>query len=573
MRFSLLFCLFLLRLGGSPTQAQEITLTTETNCVTEWAYESARAYADPFNEVELDVLVTGPDGRQQRVPAFWGGGSVWRLRYSAPVPGTYRFQTLCSDAKNRALHGQRGRIEVRPYTGDNVLLRHGPLRLSATRHADGRPHFQHADGTPFFWLADSWWLGMRKAFRWPEDFQLLTADRVAKGFSVIQFAVAFPCDIAPFDPRGANEAGHAWDTAFARINPAYFDLTDQRLAWLVRAGLVPNVVGSWGYYLPFMGQEKMRKHWRYVIARYGAYPVTWTLAGEVTLPYYSFLKNPAKRDEQTALQRREWSELARYVKTIDPFGRLLTAHPGPFAADGQAVLDDPAPLDFVMLMPGHSDKESITTGQRHLRATRQNPAYAGKPYLMGEIVFEGMHGESREKVQRLAFWSAVLSGAVGHCYGADAIWQFNTRAAPFGASPTGVVWGNAPWEEAYQWPGAGQVGVGRKILQTLDFWRLEPHPEWVSPSATEQDALLPYAAGVPGEWRLVYFPKNVPEWKEFWLRNLEPSVQYEAVFIDPTTGQRYPLGEVRAEVDSRWRVPSGPVLQDWLLLLRRSPDR
>ena len=32
------------------------------NCMTEWAYASGKTYADPFNEVELDVVFTDPDG-------------------------------------------------------------------------------------------------------------------------------------------------------------------------------------------------------------------------------------------------------------------------------------------------------------------------------------------------------------------------------------------------------------------------------------------------------------------------------------------------------------------------------
>jgi hypothetical protein len=561
-----IFLVLLTALVGYKGMAQALQLATEANVVTEWAYTSSRTYADPFNEVELDVLVTGPDGQSQRIPAFWGGENQWRVRFAAPRPGTYRFQTVCSNPQDRGLHRRVGTVTVTPYTGNNELLRRGPIRLNA--QAPNR-HLQHADGTPFFWLADSWWLGMRKAFRWPEDFQYLTADRVQKGFSVIQFAVAFPCDIVPFDERGANEAGHAWDAAYRSINPAYFDLTDQRVGWLVRSGLVPNIVGTWAYYGPMLGAEKLKKHWRYVIARYGAYPVAWTLAGEVTLPYYPYINDGRQREAQTALQRQLWTELARYVKATDPFGRLLTAHPGPFAENGQRTLDDASALDFIMLMPGHGDKESLASGYRHMAETKQNPAYAGKPFMMGEIVFEGMYGESREKVQRVAFWSAVLSGAVGHCYGADAIWQFNTRSQPFGASPTGITWGNAPWEEACQWLGATHVGVGRKILQTLPYWQMEPHPDWISPAASLQDALLPYAAGVPNEWRLIYFPKILPDWLNFRVKDLEPGVRYRATFIDPTNGHRTPIGEVASGDEKGWRVPPGPILQDWLVLLER----
>src|ERR1700730_6640863 len=34
------------------------------NCATEWAYHSGKRYADPFNEVELDVIFTTPSGSE-----------------------------------------------------------------------------------------------------------------------------------------------------------------------------------------------------------------------------------------------------------------------------------------------------------------------------------------------------------------------------------------------------------------------------------------------------------------------------------------------------------------------------
>ena len=42
------------------------------NCGAEWACHSAKRYADPFNEIELDVIFRTPESAEQRVPAFWG---------------------------------------------------------------------------------------------------------------------------------------------------------------------------------------------------------------------------------------------------------------------------------------------------------------------------------------------------------------------------------------------------------------------------------------------------------------------------------------------------------------------
>src|SRR5271168_1954495 len=54
---------------------------------TEWAYTSGKQYSDAFNDVEVDAVVTLPSGQEERIPAFWAGGSTWRARYAPPAPG------------------------------------------------------------------------------------------------------------------------------------------------------------------------------------------------------------------------------------------------------------------------------------------------------------------------------------------------------------------------------------------------------------------------------------------------------------------------------------------------------
>lgn len=399
---------------------------------------------------------------------------------------------------------------------------------------------------------------------WPDGFKLLVEDRRVKGFSVIQFAVAFPCDIEPFDERGANEAGHAWTRDWGSIRPEYFERTDERIEWLVSQGLVPNMVGAWGYYLPFMGVERVKQHWRYLVARYGAYPVTWTLCGESTLIWY---RQPGTREELEAHRKQQsagWTDVARFIRQTDPFHRLLTVHPGP-ASGRFRPIDDMQLLDFVMLQPGHSDFETLPVAIQNQRHARE--LFPSLPVLMGEVCFEGMQGGAcGPKIQRNLFWTSVLSGAPGFCYGVDALWQFNTRTQPFGPSPAGQIWGNAPWEEAYQWPGSRHLGLGRQILDHHPWWRMEPHPDWIEPAGDAEHPLEPFAAGIPGELRLFYFPRHVAPWsKPYHVVDLEPDVTYAATYIDPLTGDRHPLPPVVPDANRRWRVPPAPILQDWLL--------
>lgn len=43
------------------------------------------------------------------------------------------------------------------------------------------------------------------------------------------------------------------------------------------------------------------------------------------------------------------------------------------------------------------------------------------PVVNGEVCYEGILADSREEIQRLMFWSCLLSGAAGHTYGANGI--------------------------------------------------------------------------------------------------------------------------------------------------------
>jgi hypothetical protein len=267
-------------------------------------------------------------------------------------------------------------------------------------------------------------------------------------------------------------------------------------------------------------------------------------------------------------QLSDWSEVAKYIKATDPYHRLLTVHPGPFAR-GYEAIKDPSSLDMIMVQPGHNGWETIPKALRELREAREK--CPDRPVMQGEVCFEGMHGGgSGPKEQRILFWTNLLSGAAGHCYGVDAIWQFNTREKPFGKSPTGSIWGNSPWEEAYQWKGSAYVGMGAKILQRYPWYDMQPHPEWLEedagsdnrPSLDSENIWSAYAAGIPGTFRIFYFPKR----KEVTIKGFEAGVHYQAVYIDPLTGDTYPLGAVKV-TDGAWKTPKAAILQDWLLVL------
>jgi hypothetical protein len=519
------------------------------NCATEWSYTSANVYKDPFNEIDLDVVFTSPSGTEHRMPAFWAGGSEWRVRYAAPTDGVYSYRTECNHTGDTALHGRSGKLVVKPYEGNAPLYQRGFIRVARDQH-----HFEHADGTPFFWLGDTWWMGLCQRLNWPNGFQSLVADRSRKGFTVAQIVAGLYPDMPPFDERGANEAGFPWESDYARMNPAYFDTADVRIQYMVDRGIVPCIVGCWGYFLPLMGLKKMKQHWRYLIARWSAYPTIWCLAGEGTMPFYL----SKTKTEDAATQKHGWTEMARYVKATDPLRHPITIHP---SRSARTTVDDASVLDFDMLQTGHGDRQSVPNTINSVRHSLDSSPKM--PVLVGEVCYEGIQEASREEIQRFMFWSCLLNGAAGHTYGANGIWQVNTREKPYGLSPHGHSWGGPAWDVAAQLPGSGQVGLGKGLLSRYSWWKLEPRPSAVEPKWTTEDFWRPSVAEVPGEVVVAFTPNGGRPLK---FQNLEPKT-YRGFLFNPSDGTEQSFGSVTPDATGAWQSPEFPIFRDWVLIL------
>ena len=185
-----------------------------------------------------------------------------------------------------------------------------------------------------------------------------------------------------------------------------------------------------------------------------------------------------------------------HIRALDPNKHPITIHPTQF---GRQQVDDPAVLDFEMLQTGHSGYTSLANTLNSLeKSLAADPTL---PVVIGEVNYEGIMEASREEIQRFIFWTAMLSGAMGHTYGANGIWQVNGREAPYGLSPHGSSWGNRPWDEAAPLPGSGQLGLAKRLLERYPWQQFQPHPEWVEPHQEPEKRMLPYAAGIPGQVR------------------------------------------------------------------------
>jgi hypothetical protein len=548
--------------------------------VFEQTFESQKSYADPFNDLDVDVIFS-KDAQNWRVPTFWRGGSKWTVRFAAPTPGEYTYHLESTDKSNPDLNGHEASVRIAGYSGASALRQHGMLRVSRDKR-----HFEQADGTPFYWLGDTWWTGLSDRLPW-DGFQKLTANRKSKGFTVVQIVAGLvPSneEQAPVDPGFHNEGGAVWDPDFKRINPGYFDVADRRIQLLVDAGIAPAIVGAWHQALGQMGVAKMEKHWRYIIARYGAYPVFWVVGGEVFDPPAEIGNKAAGivlDGKLTDLRSPGWSDVARYIRATDPYHHPVTVHeiPPPF----DIPLKDESLTDFDLFQPSHMGWPSIAVEVALVDMCRSRTSVT-KPEVVGEIGYEGIGATHLEDFQRVAFWLAMLNGAAGFTYGSNPVFEAYTADKPFQRSKYTLL----TWEEGMDLPGSYEISLGAKLLQQYPWWQFEPHPEWVTPRGTTLleprserngselgtwDALLtsgfpqpsgsvwpypagewkakdgnfflPYAAGIAGKVRVIYLPcfglfcRTPPT-----VLGLEPGVRYHAYYWEPTLGVKFDLGAI-----------------------------
>ena len=519
---------------------KELVFKSESNCM------------DFFNDVTFDISFTRPDGTNMQIPGFWAGGNTFKARYDTSIPGKHSYITISND---KSIDGISGELVIEKEKTDNPLYLHGPVCRKGQDM-----HLSHSDGTPFYWLSDTWWMALTKRLSFPKDFKTLLMNRTEKGFNVVQIIAGLYPDMTMFDKRGENEAGFPWKEDLSAINSEYFDRADKRIEMLVDNGVMPCIVGSWGYM--FCRKEVLKKHWRYIIARWGAMPVCWCVAGEANMAFYN---HSVSYEDHIKQSRKDWNDITVFIKQTDPYGRLITIHPFP-ATDGYDQIEDGNLLDINMLQTDHGGFASLANQMMKVRKAVERKVL---PVINAEVCYEGICGSSYADTQRYVYLSDFLLGAAGHTYGANGIWQVNSEEMPYGASPHGAHWGNTSWKEAMNMDGSKHISLCMKYLTSLEWWNFEYHPEWVEKPCSLTACDGHFAAGIPKKVRVIYKPHfGGSFFGEINVLSIEKDINYNAYRFNPITGKETFLGTVMPDQEGKWKIPRVDAFKDWLYILK-----
>jgi hypothetical protein len=481
-------------------------------------------------EVEAEVLLTAPSGRERSVPAFWDGGRSWRARVAPGETGRWHWGSRC--AAEPGLDGASGQFDCAAADADDLVTR-GPLRVAE----DGR-HFEHPDGTPFFWLADTAWNGALRAAEadWAEYLDL----RREQGFSAIQFVTT--------QWRGWPEA-QVYDDADGQldVNVEQFRRLDRMLAAVNEHGLVAAPVMLWTLTERDPGQTLSEENaialCRYMVARWGAYNVAWLLGGDGRY--------------QDTVER--WQRLGRAVFGED-HDRPVTMHPCGSSWVGEWFGGEPW-FDFLGYQSGHGLPEKTSRwiaqgppakGWRDLPVPIINlePNYEGHPAYSSEHVISALD------VRRAAWLSLLSTPTAGVTYGTNPIWVW---AEEVGTAPGhGNLKDIPPWREGLETEGIGGMTALRQIVDGLQWWRLRPAQELLAAQPGSEDARNIIAVAITDERDLLV--AYAPGGGEIVLKTED--LPTGAVWRDPRDASAIPAtGD-----GGRFTAPDE---RDWLLVLTR----
>jgi hypothetical protein len=399
-----------------------------------------------------------------------------------------------------------------------------------------------ADEQPFFWLGDTAWEMLHRLNK--EEVRRYLADRAAKGFNVVQTVI-----LAELDGLDSpNAYGHLplIDKDPTQPNEAYFQFVDEVIQLAEELGIYIALLPTWGdKFNKAWGQgpeiftvENAESYGAYLGARYQSYPnIIWVLGGD---------RIPSEAHHYAIIRA-----MAEGIKQHDR-QHLMTYHPkgGQLASDwfGQ---DDWLDIDmFQTRHQSHFKEYKFTRKALSAKPIRPvidgEPGYENIPNLLNKWNLKRLDDAD---VRKNAYWN-MFAGAAGHTYGCNEIWQMvdQGRAPKFGAQ--------FPWHEAIHLPGSRQMGLMKKLFESLSWQNLRADQTLLFPTflanyqsilamvSTDKNVLLVYSPR-GSTFRLKLKALKVETVNAYWFDPVDGTIQeagqygnHKTVLFKPPTNRK-----------------------------------
>ncbi|MBR3835949.1 MAG: DUF4038 domain-containing protein [Clostridia bacterium] len=576
--------------NGDAIENPEQILNAETWVANEIVFESDKAYADPFNDVDAELHLFG-NGRLYKIPAFWDGKNTWKIRFVCPSAGVWYFRTVCTDAENTSLGGRTGKIICSEYSGEHDIYKHGFVTTKK-----GEKYFTYDDGTEFFYIGDTHWsLGDETV----DMVKAICEKRVSQGFTVYQS-----------EPIGAT---FDFTNGITEDDMAGLAVYDEKFAIIAENGLVhANAQFFFSYYIEplvsnhggFIGdtlsdpaKAYLEKVCRYWVARYGAYPVIWTLGQEVDNDFYRSETN----HPEWGLWNNPYKLVAEYIAKHDAYDHPLSAHQentgataaygnGDGATDECKVYLKDVPSSCFRDVKAHN----FYAAQWHPTKTGQIDFNIGKDYWYNSqgkpaINYEGQYCYlwTKNFGSRMQGWVAYLNGMYGYGWGGHDTWSYLNIYDEENDSSDGVDTItseekiNATWQDALEYESSYQVGYMREFFEKTEWYNLIPRFDNKAYFVPANNVYYSYASNENNTEIVVYFysftDSSVAQKantilyggiKTGTIGSLVPKEKYTYQWFDPISGEYSEEYEFTSTAFGTYYLGDKPQATDMAVVIR-----
>ncbi len=503
---------------------------------------SARNYANPGVDVDVSATFTGPLGVVITQPAFWDGGNVWKVRFAPTLIGTWNYSTVSTDAGNTGLHQQSGIVQASAYSGNLAIYKKGFLKISSSKRT-----MVYGDGTPFFWLGDTHWQmpdyerddDCNYGDRCGSQFRHAVKDRMQKGFTVYQTYL----DAGMSDGGGNVHVANWWSVPFTQLNPAAFrQYFDPKMAYLADNGFVV-ALGCGVHYnsTEAVGLTGLKQLAKYMVARYGSYPIVWITAQEVDI-----------KPEELAI----WKEVAQTLDANDGYKRPLTGH----MYSNNFIWGTETWHTWFAVQGGHGATRTYQNQSFYKGFWDYAPM---QPFLEAESKYEDVEcGGLNDAIdERVVAYKSMQSGSLGFTYGVSGVWAMKWDIGV----PGWDTFSYYPWYVGIDAPGSTYMKFLKQFYTAFAWENLVPRfgdATWCSFSNPEASIL---SSTSDAARYVVYFYGTATATGT--LKNMVGTKTYIARWFDPRTGRNTLISNAIRSTGGNWTIPSKPDVNDWVLLV------
>lgn len=301
-------------------------------------------------------------------------------------------------------------------------------------------------------LADTWWYGLTDRMSL-KDFRRLAERRQKEGFNAIQLVMGIPPEVEISSSQAYGGGKPAFSVDGSTVSDEYIKSAVEKLKILHKHKLTPIIYGAWGHQIDKIGVDNMTNWWRLVVSKTEEYKPVYCLTGEIDFwqndptIIHKLLNRIYGRRLLIKRRINNWLTVYNKLKTFTD--RPIICHVTPY------ITSDNVSKSFaaITIQTGHSYDSKQLIWSLPLKFNKRK-----KPFINLEPWYEGICDGFWEKDQLFAFWSSMLAGAAGYCFGQHGVW--NMGDGRFLAH-----WGRRTFKEAMRSDTAAKLGKSNKL-----FW-------------------------------------------------------------------------------------------------------